>query len=74
MGRGVRSDTSGLGNRALRRSPRLAWDALIELFGSAQELEDRIHRLKETEPEGEEDLLSLVDRYIEGWKPDELEE
>ena len=68
----VRSQSNG--SRAIRRSPRLAWDALIKLFGSQDELRKRIDRLKETKPEGEGELLSLVDRYMGGWSPKDFDE
>ena len=61
----TKSQTAG--NRAIRRSPQLAWDALVELFGSQDELEKRVKGLKETKIEGE--LLSLVDKYLGGWRP-----
>ena len=69
--RASRSETTSqsMGRRAIRRSPRLAWDTLIELFGGADELKDRINRLKESTPQGEDELLNLVDKYLGGWRP-----
>lgn len=57
------------GSRAIRRSPRLAWDTLIELFGGLDELNSRINRLKESKPQGDDELLGLVDKYLGGWRP-----
>ena len=57
------------GKRAIRRSPRLAWDTLIELFGGLDEFNSRIDRLKESKPQGEDELLKLVDKYLTGWRP-----
>jgi predicted KAP-like P-loop ATPase len=68
----VRSQSSG--SRAIRRSSRLAWEALIGLFGGHDELRERIARLKETKPEGEDELLSLADKYLGGWRPQDFGE
>ncbi|MEO7859030.1 MAG: P-loop NTPase fold protein [Nitrospirales bacterium] len=57
------------GKRAIRRSSRLAWDTLIELFGGLDEFNSRIDRLKESKPQGEDELLKLVDKYLTGWRP-----
>jgi len=74
--RAARSEvrSQSIGSRAIRRSPRLAWDALIELFGSEDELRKRIDQLKETKPEDEGELLSLVDKYLAGWRPKDFDE
>ncbi len=58
------------GNRAVRRSPRLAWDALIELYGDEATLKKRIESLRAIRPEGAEDLLNLADKYLDGWHPE----
>ena len=63
----VRSQS--VGNRAIRRSPRLAWDTLIELFGGLDEFSSRINRLKVSKPQGDDELLGLVDKYLAGWRP-----
>ena len=74
--RAARSEvmSQSIGSRAIRRSPRLAWDALIKLFGNQDELRKWIDRLKETKPENEGELLSLVDKYLEGWRPKDFDE
>jgi len=58
-------------SRATRRYPRLAWNALIELYGSEEILRERIEKLKATQPQGVDELLQLVDKYLGGWRPDE---
>lgn len=73
----VRSMTTG--SRAIRRSLRLQWDALIELFGDEECLRERVNRLKASLREGslsdeDAELLRLVDKYLEGWRPDEFDE
>ena len=74
--RAARSEvkSQSMGSRAIRRSPQLAWDPLIELFGGHDELRERIDRLKETKPDGEDKLLSLVDKYLGGWRPNDFGE
>ncbi len=44
--------SQSLGSRAVRRSPRLFWDELIELYGDESILRERIERLKDLRPEG----------------------
>jgi hypothetical protein len=66
--------SQAVGNRAVRRSPRLAWDALIELYGDEATLKERIEALKATGPQGSDDLLHLADKHLGGWRPDDLGE
>ena len=61
-----------IGSRAVRRSPRLAWEALIDLYGDEATLRQRIESLKETHPEGADELLELASKYLCGWRPDDL--
>lgn len=70
--RGARSEvrSQSMGSRTVRRSPRLAWKVLIELYGNEQTLRARIESLKETNPAGVADLLELADKYLGGWQPD----
>ena len=56
-------------SRAIRRSPRLAWDALIELYGDEETIRERTEALRATLPEGNHDLIELVDKYLDGWRP-----
>jgi hypothetical protein len=58
-----------IGSRAVRRSARLPWDALIELYGGEDTLRERIEKLKATQPEDVDELLRLADKYLEGWRP-----
>ena len=71
--RSSRSETLGqsMGSRAVRRSPRLAWDALVELFGNEASLKTRLQALREASIEDSEELLALADRYASGWRPSE---
>jgi len=64
----VRSQS--MGNRAVRRSPRLAWDALIQIYGTEPQLKESIDHSRAI-GSGHEELLSLVDKYLGGWRPEE---
>ncbi len=68
----VRSQS--MGSRAVRRSPRLKWNELIELYGDEETLCERVQELKTTQPKGEEELLQLVDKYLRGWRPSEFDD
>lgn len=74
--RSARSEvlSQSIGSHAIRRSPRLAWDALVELYGGEEILRERAEKLKTTNPEGVGDLLQLVDKYLGGWRPDDFED
>jgi hypothetical protein len=61
-----------MGSRAVRRSARLAWDELVELYGDQEVLRERIEKLKATEPESvDEQLFQLADKYLGGWRPND---
>ena len=60
----VRSQAQG--SRAVRRSPRLQWDLLVDLYGSEDTLRGRIEKLKVSQSSGTDDILELVDRYLGG--------
>ena len=66
----ARSQT--MGTRAVRTAPRLAWDVLVELYGDEGVLRSRIDALKARSPEGADELLSLADRYLAGWRPNDF--
>jgi len=61
-----------MGSRAVRRSHRLAWNALVELYGDETVLADRVADLRAANLEGADELLQLAERYISGWRPGEF--
>lgn len=69
--RSARSETRSqtFGSRAIRRSARLAWDALIELNGNEDTLRGRIETLKDSQLDGFDELLQLAEKYLGGWRP-----
>jgi hypothetical protein len=58
-----------MGSRAVRRSPRLAWDVLTELFGDEVTLQKRIEKLKGAGLDDAEGVLELAEKYLAGWRP-----
>lgn len=69
--RSAKSDvrSQAFGSRAVQQSPRLAWDALVELFGNEDTLKERLAGLTEGHSTEDQDLLALAQRYADGWKP-----
>jgi hypothetical protein len=54
---------------AVRREPRLAWDALVMVFGSETVLKERIDGLFASGAPVEAELKHLVQKYRSGWRP-----
>ncbi len=65
----VRSQT--MGSRAIRREPRLAWEALASLFGSDDTLVQRVESLRQSAV-ADPSLLQLAEKYASGWRPNDL--
>lgn len=63
------SKSQTIGSRAVKRSPRLAWEILIEIYGSEETLGDRIQDVKALQITDIGDVLDLADRYLSGWRP-----
>ena len=62
-------------SRAVRRFPRLDWDALVKLFGDEAVLRDRIGRLAASPVAANDaELLSLANKYLDGWRPKQFGE
>ncbi|HPA26436.1 MAG TPA: P-loop NTPase fold protein [Acidobacteriota bacterium] len=61
--------SQAIGNRFVKRSSQLAWDGLIELYGSEETLRERVEVLKNSKPREIGDLLELADKYLSGWRP-----
>ena len=62
-----------LGNRGERRSSRLAWDQLVQIYGTEELLKERIKELRGSSLPVDQSLLDLVDRYASGWRPKQFE-
>jgi hypothetical protein len=62
-----------MGNRALKSSTRLAWDALVEVIGGEDQLKARLRVAKKSAPQDDAETLRLVDRYLSGWRPKDFD-
>jgi hypothetical protein len=63
-----RSTTSG--SPHMRIEYVLAWDALLDLFGTEAALRSAVAILRETDDDSE--LVQLAQRYLDGWRPPEF--
>ena len=61
--------SQSMGSRAIRHKPRLAWDALVDLYGNEDTVRERIDALKRPQSGEIVDLLALADKYLGGWRP-----
>lgn len=66
--------SQSMGNRAVTRSPRLAWKILADLYGDEDVLRGRIEELKASSQAINQDLLQLAEKYLSGWRPKEFGE
>ena len=64
--RATQSETlrQSMGSRAVQRSPRLAWDELVGLYGDEATLKERIERLRVANLDGSDELIELADIYL----------
>jgi hypothetical protein len=72
--RSARSEarSQSMGSRSVRREARLAWDTLVDVYGSDDDLHPAIDALLAAKPTGDTELLDLVQRYRTGWRPREI--
>ncbi|MGI9016638.1 MAG: hypothetical protein ACR2HR_05960 [Euzebya sp.] len=47
---------------------------LIELYGDEEQLKSRIDAFRQSDTEVNSDLLSLADKYLSDWRPDQFED
>ena len=59
-----------MGNRAVIRSARLAWDVLVELYGDDAAIGSRLQEARDAGVEVSKDLIDLTERYLSGWRPE----
>jgi hypothetical protein len=67
------SKSQAMESRAVIRSPRLAWKALIELFQGEDMLRARIEGMRPL-LSADDPLIQLIDKYLSGWKPDKFDD
>jgi len=63
----------GMGTRAVSVELRLAWDAVIELFGSEDAVCQAVEACDSDSNEARlSEAVQLAKRYLEGWRPERL--
>lgn len=63
--------SQSFGSRAVRRTPRLSWEALVQIYGDEPTLLKRIRQAKAKNPAAFGDISELVDKYLGGWRPNQ---
>lgn len=58
-----------MGSRAVAKSAQLAWESLVDIYGTEATLRQRIDELRSANFEECSELLQLADRYLGGWRP-----
>jgi len=62
--------SQSMDSRSVRREARLAWDVLIELYGSEDRLREVVGTLNASEPDSQlAEVAILAKRYLDGWRP-----
>lgn len=64
--------SQSIDSRAVRKESRLAWDALIELYGDEEILKKRINQAKDSASADDKEIIELADKYKNGWRPEEF--
>jgi len=60
--------SQSMGSRKVRTEDRLAWELVVGLFGSEDEVKRAVAEVREKI--GDDDILRLADKYLEGWRPE----
>lgn len=60
--------SQSMGSRKVRTEDRLAWELVVGLFGSEEEVKQAVAEVREKI--GDDDILRLADKYLEGWRPE----
>ena len=61
--------SQSIDSRAVKKETRLAWDALIELYGDEETLKNRIEQAKDSSSANNKEIIELADKYKNGWRP-----
>lgn len=62
--------SQAIDSRAVRKETRLAWDALIELYGDEDILKNSIDQAKDSASVDDKEIIELADKYKNGWRPE----
>lgn len=60
--------SQSMGSRQVRSEDRLAWDLLVQVFGSESAVEEVVGNARRAL--GDDEALQLADKYLSGWRPD----
>lgn len=60
--------SQSMGSRQVNAEDRLAWELLVQVFGSEDALRTAVSNVRMTL--GDDKVLQLADRYLSGWRPD----
>ncbi|WP_187588339.1 P-loop NTPase fold protein [Gordonia sp. OPL2] len=62
--------SQSMGSREVRSEDRLAWELLVQVFGSESAVEEVVGRVRSAL--GDDEALQLADKYLSGWRPESL--
>jgi len=62
--------SQSMGSRKVKTEDRLAWDLLVELFGSESTVKEAVTNVRKKL--GDDDVLGLAHKYLEGWRPEQF--
>ncbi|MFF5079360.1 P-loop NTPase fold protein [Actinoplanes sp. NPDC000266] len=60
-----------MGARAVHKSVRLRWDALVEVFGGEPAVKEAVDALRAIADDDLKPTIELADKYLDGWRPSE---
>lgn len=60
--------SQSMGSRQIRSEDRLAWELLVEVFGSETAVEEAVGNVRRAL--GDDEALQLADKYLSGWRPE----
>lgn len=63
------SRSQSIGSRAVTKSVRLSWEALIDIYGDEDTLRKRIEELRDANLDDCAEILKLANQYLDGWRP-----
>ena len=61
-------------SRVVKKEVRLAWNALVELYGNEDKLKQQIEQAMSLASDDNNELLELADKYAKGWRPGDFME
>lgn len=61
--------SQAMGSRTVRRTTRLNWDMLVEVYGGEDELKRALDTVRESADEELASVVELADTYLTGWRP-----